>query len=253
MSGSGGTGGPGGWVPPDVALARATAEAEGRVALVDERIDAMLAGGIRAGDLCGVFGEINPGLIAARRVLSVVAVNCAMTSGPVMWLALNSAAEEARGHALAGLRGPAASVYAPPIRAQTVEDIEQTIGDYADHRGHDLRLVVIDPLEALAAATRDEYNERSEDNWDDDGTEGWTLDDVELRVAERLKVAARRFEVAMLVACVARGRRRGERADQRVLPPEGVHRNADVVLRVSGRGIATMVKNRHGPAQLDYV
>jgi hypothetical protein len=153
------------------------------VPLGDERLDEMLAGGLRPGELCGLYANLEVGLGGVRRVLAGIVGHCATRVGPVLYFALTPAAGEARRH-IAGQVGARAgeAVLVPPIRSYTVESIEERARSFAERRA--FRLLVVDQLDAVAL--------------DDRNGEGW---EHEAQVVRSLKALARSVDTPVLTTC----------------------------------------------------
>lgn len=205
------------WVSPAQAVRYAAAAADELVPLGDERLDALLAGGFRGGELCGLYGE----LLGVRRTLWYLVRNCVTMTGPVLHFALNSAAAEARA-AIAGQLGEA--VLAPPAGGRTVAELL----DRAEAYGREEPcLLVVDQLDAV----RPEHPEAPE--WEHDA-----------QVTRDLKALARTLDLPVLVTCTP-----ATDAGDRPLPIDRMVENADILLRTTGR-LTEVVKNRHGHTRL---
>jgi hypothetical protein len=211
------------------------------VPLGDERLDEMLAGGLRPGELCGLYANLEVGLGGVRRVLARIVRHCTTGgSAPVLYFALTPAAGEAR-RQIPGHLGPRAgeAVLAPPVRSYTVESLEDRAGSFAER--HPFRLIVVDPLDAVAP--------------DDGHGEGW---EHEAQVVRSLKALARSVQTPVLTTCTewvypaARPPQRPARSStQRSLPTDPLVAAADVLIQTNGR-YAEMVKNRHGMTRLHW-
>lgn len=212
--------------------------------LGDERLDEMLAGGLRPGELCGLYANLEVGLGGVRRVLARIVGHCATRVGPVLYFALTPAAGEVRRQVagqVAGQVGPGANevVLAPPVRSYTVESLEDRAGSFAER--HPFRLIVVDQLDAVAP--------------DDRHSEGW---EHEAQVVRSLKALARSMHAPVLTTCTewvypaAQPLRRPARSStQRSLPTDPLVAAADVLIQTNGR-YAEMVKNRHGMTRLHW-
>jgi hypothetical protein len=204
------------WVSPAQAVRYAAAAADELVPLGDERLDEMLAGGFRGGELCGLFGD----LLEVRRTLWHLVRNCVTMTGPVLHFALTTAAAEARTAIAAPLGG---MVLTPPVRGHTVADL---LDRAEQHARDEICLVVVDQLDAVRPASPE--------------APAW---EHEAQVTRDLKALARTLDLPVLVTCAPAA------GADRSLPIDRMIENADILLRTSGR-LTSVVKNRHGLTQL---
>jgi hypothetical protein len=226
--------GPPTWVPPHVAIMDAAVAADRLVPLGDERLDAMLAGGLRATELCGVYADLPVGLPGVRRVIASWIRRCAVRTGPVLYFGLTTAAAEARDAALSPLAaGGTAQVVAPEWRPRSMPEITHLAQLYADAEG--LRLVVIDQLDAIIP--------------DNPYAAGW---EHESQITRDLKALARWVATPVIVTCTAVAPTRGRPRDLRPLPIDPLVAAADVLLLTNGRHNTEPIKNRNGVTQLHW-
>ena len=214
------------WVAPSQAVRYAAAAADELVPLGDERLDEMLAGGFRAGELCGLYGDRAAGMLGVRRVMWYLVRNCVTMTGPVLHIALNSAAAEARSK-IAEQLGP--SVLTPPAVGHTVAELRARAESY---QRDEPCLLLVDQLDAVRA---DEPEAPQEEQ--------------DAQVTRDLKALARTLDLPVLVTCTPVLPTEDEPHDTRPLPVDHLVANADVLLRTNGR-LTEVVKNRHGLTRL---
>jgi hypothetical protein len=224
------------WVSPRQAVRLSAADADGLVPLGDERLDEMLAGGLRAGELCGLYADVDIGLGGVRRVLAPIISHCATRVGPVLYFALTPAAAGVRDKIVGHLGSDhARAVLAAPARRHSIEEMEDRAGYYADR--NPFCLILIDQLDAIDPDTPD--------------ADGW---EQEAQITRDLKAFARSARAPILVTCTewiypGSARRYRHAAPARALPTDPLVAAADILLQTNGRYI-DMVKNRHGTTHL---
>lgn len=213
-------------------LKRAAAAADGLVPIGDDRLDKMMAGGFRAGELCGLYGEFDTDIDEVRRVLWYIVRNSSIVAGPVLYFALNSAAEAARLKIAAHLGEAAKSrIVTPAVRNYNTSELREQAELYARESPI---LMVVDQLDAVSPL----YFDSSQ--WDH-----------EAQVTRDLKLLSRILALPILTICtpvMPDGPTR-RRHDHRALPLDRLVENADILLRTNGR-LTNMVKNRHGITNL---
>jgi hypothetical protein len=243
------------WVSPAQAIRLAAADADGLVPLGDERLDEMLAGGLRAGELCGLYAEVELGLGAVRRVLPPIVGHCARQVGPVLYFALTPVAAEVRDRTVHRMGEHGEAVLTPPARRHSIEELADRTGYYTD-RGL-VELVVVDQLDAIAPDVPD--------------ADGW---EHEAQITRDLKALARSIWTPILVTCAEyiyagsdrqyQFRRKftgrdpypyrddsPDRPPVRPLPADPLVAAADILLQTNGRQV-DMIKNRHGATHLNW-
>lgn len=236
------------WVPPVRAIMDSTAAADGLVPLGDDRLDEMLAGGLRVGELCVYYATAEVGVGGVRRRLPDIVCHCATTTGAVFYVPLVEVATGAVGEAQRRLEKAKAfpvRVLAPP-RQRSVEDIAEQADYYAER--DDFRLMVIDPFDAILA---DPVSAEADPDADpeEEGEEPQAA-----QVSRELKGLARSLNLPVVLACATwTGRRRGPYRSSagRDLPADPLVAAADVMIRTNGR-YPEIRKNRHGPIELPW-
>jgi len=215
------------WVSPSQAVRYAAAAADELVPLGDERLDEMLAGGFRGGELCGLYADPAAGMLAVRRTLWHLVRNCTTMTGPVLHFALTTAAAEARAK-IADQLEPG-SVLAPPAGGHTVAELLDRAESY---QRAEPCLVLVDQLDAVRPA--------------DPEAPQW---EHEAQVTRDLKALARTLDLPVLLTCTPVLPTDAGPRDTRPLPLDRLVENADVLLRTNGR-LTEVVKNRHGLTRL---
>jgi hypothetical protein len=210
------------------------------VPLGDERLDEMLAGGLRPGELCGLYANLEVGLGGVRRVLARIVGHCVSQIGPALYFALTPAAAEARRQIVSQL-GPRTdeTVLAPAVRSYTVESLEDRAGSIGER--YPFRIIVVDQLDAVAP------DDRQADYWEH-----------EAQVVRSLKALARSMQTPVLTTCTewvypgSHPQHRDRRSStDRSLPTDALVAAADILLQTNGRYVE-VVKNRHGATRLHW-
>jgi hypothetical protein len=237
------------WVSPTQAIRLAAADVDGLVPLGDERLDEMLAGGLRAGELCGLYAEVELGLGAVRRVLPPIVGHCARQVGPVLYFALTPVAAEVRDRTVHRMGAHSTAVLTPPARRYSIEELEDRASYHTDR--NPVRLVVVDQLDAIDPDVPD--------------ADGW---EHEAQITRDLKALARSIRTPILVTCTEYIYAGSDRQDQfqrkfsrrdphlddssiRPLPTDPLVAAADILLQTNSRYI-DMIKNRHGMTHLNW-
>lgn len=230
-------------MPPARAIIDSTAAAEGRVPLGDERLDDMLAGGLRAGELCGFYGTAEAGVGGVRRHLPDIVCHCARYTGAVFYVPL---VDSATGALRESQRRLEAIKTAHPVRALATRprDMDSITDQAHYYAGRDeIRLIVIDPFEAITPARQD--------------VDAWENTAQVTRDVKALARAVGPIGVPVILACTTwtspgSGRRGSSLGGGgRALPADPLVAAADILLRTNGR-YPEMVKNRHGRTQLHW-
>ena len=210
----------------------------------------MLAGGLRKGELCVFYGTVEAGVGGVRRHLPDVVGHCARYTGAVLYVPLIEVATGALREVQRRLdKAKAYPIRALGTRLRDMEDIAEQADRYAQR--DDIRLMVIDPFEAIIPDRTPDQADPDADPEDEETAEAEAA-----QVSRDLKALARSIHAPIVLTCVTwTGRKRGYRHNLpdhgRELPADPLVAAADVMLRTNGR-YPEMVKNRHGLTQLAW-
>lgn len=224
------------WQSPERAIVNAAASADNLVPLGDERLDEMLAGGLRRGEMSTLYADASVGMEGVRRILWFIVRNCAGEVGPVIYLALTPASGEARRAVLDSLPiNVKVEVILPRCRRYSMDEIQYRV---QSEKRAEPALLIIDEFSAVEPQV-------------------WNAPDWETRaqVSRDIKRLAAVADIPIIVTCpsaLAGGPSEARvRRDFRALPPDELYCDSDYLFRTNGR-YAYLIKNRHGPTDLNW-